>query len=222
MSHHVMPIHEMNGRFQIACPDQFDWQRWDVLIHMLNHPLDKALCPCATIDRLLKNHYGIGADTVALLRVDQAVGPVTTTDLSEEEAANEPTVVNLVNRNLSEAIRSDATDIHFEPYEGKYRVRYRIDAMLEDMSIPISVHLLKLALVSRIKIMITLDTTEKRLPQNERCQGSLMGHDYNLRVSILPGVYGEAVVIHLQSRQMVELDLRALGYESQEQTFAKL
>jgi type II secretory ATPase GspE/PulE/Tfp pilus assembly ATPase PilB-like protein len=221
ISHHVMPLEEVNGRLRVACADPFDWQRWDDLGCVLNRPLEKVLCPRPVIEKMLKANYGIGADTVERLlanRPDKDIKVVSrlSTDLSEEEAANEPTVVNLVNKILTEAIRANATDIHFEPYEDKYRVRYRIDGMLEDVSIPVSVKLLKLALVSRIKIMSNLDITEKRLPQDGRCQVSLGGQDYDLRLSILPGIYGEAVVIRLQTRQRVKLDLESLGFEAEE------
>jgi len=220
--HHIMPLSLHGGRLQLACWDPFDWQGWDDLRHMLGCPIDRVLSPRAVIDKLLKAHYGIGADTVQRLlagRSDPAQTAVVRTgsiNLSEEEAANEPTVVNLVNQILTEAIKANATDIHFEPHETKYRVRYRIDGMLDDVSIPASVKVLRLALVSRIKIMSNLDITEKRLPQDGRCQVSLCGQDYDLRISILPGVHGEAVVIRLQSRQMAKLDLETLGFEPQE------
>ncbi len=219
--HHVMPLSWKKGRLQLACWDPFDWQGWDDLRHLLNCPMDRVLSPRPIIDRLLKSHYGIGADTVQRLlagRTESATPAIRTgsIDLSEKEAANEPTVVNLVNQILTEAIRANATDIHLEPHETKFRVRYRIDGMLDDVSIPASVKMLKLALISRIKIMSNLDITEKRLPQDGRCQVSLCGQDYDLRISILPGVHGEAVVIRLQSRQMAKLDLEALGFEAQE------
>jgi len=220
--HHVMPLGIQNGRLQLACWDPFDWQSWDDLRHMLGCPIDKVLSPRPVIDKMLKAHYGLGADTVQRLmagRSESALTPVLrsgSVNLSEEEEANEPTVVNLVNQILSEAIRANATDIHLEPHETKYRVRYRIDGMLDDVSIPASVKMLRLALVSRIKIMSNLDITEKRLPQDGRCQVSLGGQDYDLRISILPGVHGEAIVIRLQSRQMAKLDLETLGFEPQE------
>jgi type II secretory ATPase GspE/PulE/Tfp pilus assembly ATPase PilB-like protein len=220
INHKIIPV-ENNGSLKIACSDPFDWRKWDDLVQILNRPLEKVLCPRSIIERMLKANYGLGADTVERMlanRTNKEVKVVTrnATDLSEMEAANEPTVVNLVNKILTEAIRVNATDIHFEPYEGKYRVRYRIDGILEDVSMPVSVNLLKLAMVSRIKIMSNLDITEKRLPQDGRSQVSLGGQDYDLRVSILPGTYGEAVVIRLQSRQMVKLDLEMLGFEAGE------
>jgi len=215
--YHVMPLGEVDGALNVACSDPFDWRRWDDLCYLLARPLRKVLSPRPVIERMLKANYGLGADTVERLlagRGDQDIRlhAAGSTDLSEEEAANEPTVVNLVNRILTEAIRSNATDVHLEPYESRYRVRYRIDGMLEDVSIPVSVRLLRLAMVSRIKIMSNLDITEKRLPQDGRCQVSLAGQDYDLRVSILPGVHGEAVVIRLQSRQMARYDLDTLGF----------
>ena len=221
MSHKVVPIAQVDGMLQVACSDPFEWRRWDELGQILDRPLQKVLSPRPVIERMLTANYGLGADTVERLlagrgQEEQQLVTAERTDLSEEAAANEPTVVNLVNRILTEAIRLGATDIHFEPYESKYRIRYRIDGMLEDVSIPISVKLLKLALVSRIKIMASLDITEKRLPQDGRAQVSLAGQQYDLRVSILPGVHGEAVDIRLQSRHMIRLDLEALGFEQEE------
>lgn len=222
IAHHVMPIEKCNGRMSVACWNPFDWQSWDELAYILGVRLEKVLCPRPVIERMLNTYYGIGADTVERLvanHTDKAVQVKgeTSTDLSEEEAANEPTVINLVNKILTEAIRSNATDIHFEPYENKYRVRYRIDGMLEDVSVPASVNMLKQALISRIKIMSGLDITEKRLPQDGRCQVSLGGQDYDLRVSILPGIHGGGVVIRLQNRQMVKLDLGTLGFGQEEE-----
>ena len=220
--HHVMPIEKRDGKLRVAWWDPFDWQRWDEFAQLLGRPVEMVLCPRPIIEKMLKANYGIGADTVERLLAESpdtvmhVRGPVTT-DLSEEEAANEPTVVNLVNQILTEAIRMNATDIHLEPYEGRYRVRYRIDGMLEDISVPPSVSKLRLAIVSRIKIMSNLDITEKRLAQDGRCQVALAGQDYDLRISILPGIYGEAVVIRLQTRQMVKLDLDSLGFETEEQ-----
>jgi len=221
VDNHVMPLGQANGRLRLACCDPFDWKRWDELSHILSRPLEKVLCPHGVIDRMLKTHYGIGADTVERLLAGKAeddlrIVAAAATDLGDEEAANEPTVVNLVNRILTEAIRSNATDIHLEPYEHSYRVRYRIDGMLEDVAVPVSVRLLRLAMVSRIKIMSSLDITEKRLPQDGRCQVSLAGQDYDLRISILPGIHGEAVVIRLQSRKMVQYELGTLGFATEE------
>lgn len=218
----VFPVAVDDGCLILATHDPFEWRRWDELAHLINTPIRRALAPRNTITGLIKTHYGLGADTVERLmegRGDQELQIADAgTDLSGEEAANEPTVVNLVNKILSEAIIANATDIHFEPYDSKYRVRYRIDGMLEEVSIPVSVKFLKSAVVSRLKIMSHLDITEKRLPQDGRARVTLGNSEYDLRVSILPGVYGEAINIRLQSRQMVKLELSGLGFQPPEQT----
>jgi len=217
--YHAVPLEVLDGVVSLTWADPFDWEAWDDLAQLLGMHTRMVLCPHAIIDRLLKLNYGLGADTVDHLVAGQtdghAMADVGATDgaLAEEDAANEPTVVNLVNRILSDAISAGATDVHFEPFETKYRVRYRIDGMLEDVPMPASVKLLKLAVISRIKIMADLDITEKRLPQDGRAGFSVGLNEYDLRVSILPGVYGEAVNIRIQNRQMVKLDLEALGYE---------
>ena len=218
---HVIGIDEIDGRLRVACSDPFNWRRWDELVHIVGRPLDIALCPRDVISKMLKTHHGVGAGTVEHLvagRSDEALAVVSgaNTDLAEEEAANEPTVISLVNQILADAIRAHATDVHLEPGENRYRVRHRIDGLLEDVPVPESVKLLKQALVSRIKVMSDLDITEKRLPQDGRCWVSLAGEDYDLRVSILPGVHGEAVVIRLQNRQMARLDLEDLGFRPEE------
>jgi len=222
LGHQVIPVEEVDGTLRVACCDPFDWRTWDDLCHVLGRQLEKVLCPRPVLEKALKAGYGLGADTVDRLlsaRPDenaQLVG-LATTDLSDEEAANEPTVVNLVNQVLSEAIRASATDIHFEPHESKYRIRYRIDGMLEDVSMPATLNMLRLAVVSRIKIMSGLNIAEKRLPQDGRARVSMAGQEFDLRVSVLPGIHGEAVVIRVQNRQMVSLDLASLGFEDDDQ-----
>lgn len=217
----VFPVGVEGGELVLVTHDPFEWRRWDELVHLIDAPVRRVLAPRNLIAGLIKTYYGLGADTVERLmegRGDQELQVADAgTDLSGEEAANEPTVVNLVNKILSEAIVANATDIHFEPYDSKYRVRYRIDGMLEEVSIPVSVKFLKSAMVSRLKIMSHLDITEKRLPQDGRARVNLGNSEYDLRVSILPGVYGEAINIRLQSRQMVQLELPGLGFQPSEQ-----
>ncbi len=219
----VMPIEDAGGTLRVACWNPFDWQGWDEFAHIADQPLERILCSRSRIDEMIKANYGIGAAAVDHLvsagGIEQASNVSSAaTDLSAEDAANEPTVVNFVNRVLVEAINADATDIHFEPYDKKYRIRYRIDGMLEDVPIPPSLETLRYAIVSRVKIMSGLDITEKRLPQDGRAQVSLGGQTCDLRVSILPGVHGEGVVIRVQNRQTVKLDLGALGFREDERS----
>jgi general secretion pathway protein E/type IV pilus assembly protein PilB len=220
--HQVVPFEDRDGRLRVAVGDPFDWASWDDLQQVVEGTLEKVLCPPTIIEKMIRTHFGLGADTVERLvsgREDRelvSIGPQTT-DLSDEKAANEPTVVNLVNQILSEAIREGVTDIHFEPFESRYRIRYRIDGMLEEVPIPASVNALQKSVVSRIKIMSGLDITNKRLPQDGRAQVSLGGQRCDLRVSVLPGIHGEAIVIRVQNRQAVRLDLESLGFETHQQ-----
>ena len=221
-SYQIMPIEFVDDTLHIACSTPFDWQTWDELEHILCRKIQKVLCTQQTLDRLLKSSYGIGAETIDRLLASKndtsnELKTHITTDLSDEDAANEPTVVNFINQIILEAISNDATDIHFEPYDSKYRIRYRIDGSLENIPVPTSINTLKQALVSRIKIMANLDITEKRLPQDGRAQVTLRGIEFDLRISILPGIFGEAANIRIQRRQMVKLDLLSLGFHEDEQ-----
>lgn len=218
----IVPVGERDEVLRVVCSDPFNWREWDDLRHLLDRPLEQVLASRATVARLLKESYGLGAETVERLMLDRKGDDArprlgAAMELGDEDAANEPTVVNLVNRIISEAIAANATDIHFEPYEDKCRVRYRVDGLLEEVSIPQSVRHLKGAIVSRVKIMANLDITEKRLPQDGRARVTLKSSDFDLRVSILPGVFGEAINIRLLSRQMVQLELSGLGFHQDEQ-----
>jgi general secretion pathway protein E/type IV pilus assembly protein PilB len=219
VSHQAVPIRECQGQVLVAWRDPFDWHRWDEFRHLVGRPVQRVLCPRTIIERMIKAHYGVGAETVQRIvstrQQDDAPlqqSATDLTDLSEEEAANEPTVVNLMNQVIADAIRERATDIHFEPRDGRYRIRYRVDGILETVPIPVRVNTLKNAVVSRIKVMSGLNITEKRLPQDGRATVLMDGQKLDLRVSILPGIFGEAVVIRIQNRQNVKLDLEALGF----------
>ena len=227
IAHRVMPIREVGTRLEVACSDPFDSERFEELEHLLGRPVDRVICCRDVIDELIRQHYGIGADTVEQLvdNTGDTLEDVTAPsgNSSEEDSANEPTVVNLVNKVLTEAVRVQATDVHLEPYADRLRVRFRVDGVLEDVAMPASLHQLRLAIVSRIKIMANLDITEKRLPQDGRCQVSLGGQDFDLRVGILPGIHGEGIVVRLQNRQAAHLALDALGFgESHAQLIQEL
>lgn len=218
--HAVVPLREEEGSLHLGTSDPFGWRGWDELSQLLGRDLVRVLVPSAEVQRLLKGGYGLGAETIERLVVEGETeeGRLSAgaTDLSDERAANEPTVVNLVNRILGGAIEAGATDVHFEPFDRKYRVRYRVDGLLEDVALPASVRQLKVAMVSRLKIMSSLDITEKRLPQDGRARVSLRGQEYDLRVSVLPGVHGEAVNLRLQSRSMIQVELEGLGFAARE------
>ncbi len=136
-------------------------------------------------------------------------------DLGElESAAEQAPVVKLVNLILVDAIKKMASDIHIEPYEKSFRVRYRIDGVLyEVMKPPMK---LKNALISRLKIMSRLDIAERRLPQDGRIKLKTKGKEMDFRVSVLPTLFGEKVVLRLLDKSNLQLDMTKLGFEKKQ------
>ena len=140
--------------------------------------------------------------------------------MATNEAEDAP-VVKLVNLILSDAIKKSASDIHVEPYEKVFRVRYRIDGVLyEVMKPPVK---LRNAILSRIKIMSELDIAERRLPQDGRIKLKLgRGREMDFRVSVLPTLFGEKIVLRLLDKSNLQLDMTKLGFEvSQLQDFKR-
>jgi type IV pilus assembly protein PilB len=154
-------------------------------------------------------------DVLGMLKEEVDLDLVQTTDemdlSSLETAAEQAPVVKLVNLILMDAIRKQASDIHLEPYEKTMRVRFRIDGVLYEVMRPPS-HL-KNALISRVKIMSRLDIAERRLPQDGRIRLKTKGRDMDFRVSVLPTLFGEKVVLRLLDKAGLQLDMTKLGFE---------
>ncbi len=154
-------------------------------------------------------------DVLGMFRDDVDVDLVQTTeemDLSSVETAAETApVVKLVNLILMDAIRKQASDVHLEPYEKTMRVRFRIDGVLYEVMRP-PTHF-KNALISRIKIMARLDIAERRLPQDGRIRLKSKGREMDFRVSVLPTLFGEKVVLRLLDKAGLQLDMTKLGFE---------
>ncbi|MCZ6766410.1 MAG: ATPase, T2SS/T4P/T4SS family, partial [bacterium] len=130
--------------------------------------------------------------------------------LEEVQSADAP-VVKLVNSLIADAVSKGASDIHVEPYERHMRVRFRIDGMLHEMMSP--PYKMKMAITSRLKIMAELDIAEKRVPQDGRIKLRIAGKQIDLRVSTLPTIYGEKVVMRILDKSNLEIDLTKLGFE---------
>ncbi len=180
------------------------------------------------IKKLLSHHQDQQAatenvdDMLGLLKEDLDVDLIESTqemDMSFlEDAADQAPVVKLVNHILMDAIRKQASDIHLEPYEKSMRVRFRIDGVLYEMMRPPLQ--LRNALVSRLKIMSRLDIAERRLPQDGRIKLKARGREMEFRVSVLPTLFGEKVVLRLLDKSGLQLDMTKLGFEeSQFQAF---
>lgn len=187
----------------------------------LGMEIERVLAPEEEILIAIRKYYGVGSETVEQI-LSQEPGEVRSVyeerrgrveDL--EKGAGEASVIKLVNQIIQEAISSRATDIHLEPYRNKVRLRYRIDGILYDMRLPEEIKYLYDSIVSRIKIMANLDLVERRLPQDGRAIIKIQGRQVDLRVSTIPSLYGESVVIRILPVRLL-YRLEDLGFSSQE------
>src|SRR5882724_3460940 len=182
----------------------------------------------SAIHAVIKKHFGLGAETVEKLRQERGGAELDQEivfDVQDKEAdsALEATVSGFVDQILHEALRLRATDIHLEPYANSIRLRYRVDGILETVPVPMDIRQLHAALVSRLKIMAGLNIAEKRLPHDGRIAMKTGDEEYDLRVSVVPTKYGEAVCLRILGRQSLFLDLGQLGMEpNQERVFEQL
>ena len=177
----------------------------------------------AAIERLYARHHESIQDVVKQIEQDKGLAQLAnrnpnTIDLEAiEEMAEAAPVRKLLNMVLLLAIKDKASDIHFEPFEEEYKMRYRVDGILYEL-VPPPRHLAP-AIASRIKVMANLDIAERRLPQDGKIQLALGGNSVDIRVSTLPTMFGESVVLRILDRSVVHLDLRMLGMP--EDTLAK-
>jgi general secretion pathway protein E/type IV pilus assembly protein PilB len=173
------------------------------------------LAPSAEIDRALKKLLGVGADTLQTLTADanelQVIDADKEDDLDLANAAQDASIIRFVNQVMTEAIDGRATDVHVEPFEDELRLRYRIDGVLQEANVPPSVRRFHAAIVSRIKILSHLDIAEKRLPQDGRIKIKISGREIDVRVSIIPMIHGEAVVLRILDRGDMQLGTEHIG-----------
>ena len=182
----------------------------------------------SAVHAVIKKNFGLGAETIQKLREERGgteINQEIVFDVQgkETDSAVEATVSAFVDQILQEALRLNATDVHLEPYVNSIRLRYRVDGMLESVPVPADMRHLHSAVVSRLKIMAGLNIAEKRLPHDGRIAMKTGSEDYDLRVSIVPTKYGEAVCLRILGRQSLFLDLGQLGMElNQEAIFGQL
>ena len=217
----LLPLAEDDGVVLTATSAPFDTTGLDELSLASGKPCQAVLATAAGIDRCLTQLLGIGADTVQSMVSDAGAG-VQVLDRDDEDgvdlaqAAEDASVIKFVNQVLSEAIELRATDVHFEPFENELRVRYRIDGVLQAAAIPAEVRRFQAAIVSRMKILSRLDIAEKRLPQDGRIKLRIAGREIDVRVSVIPMLHGEAVVLRLLDRNAALLGLEQLGMSAKD------
>ena len=216
--YNFVPIEERNGTIVIAVCDPLNSQLLDDIRLMLKRRVEAAVTTPEEIGRTTKALYGLGADTVErILSDNDSVASVLSiesqnlsSDLGDENI--DASIIKFVNELLLEAIQSQATDIHIEPFEDQLRVRYRIDGILHQIPTPASIRGFHSAIVSRVKIMASLNIAEKRLPQDGKILASVGDDRFDLRVSVLPTPHGETVNIRILSRASMFMTLDQLGF----------
>ncbi len=206
----VVPLRDEAGTLVVALADPLNASILQDLSFVVGSPVRGVLATEADVARTLEQHYGgAGKEGLhgAVVEATQSAGKL---DLEDRQAmAASAPVVKLLNYILLAAIRDKASDIHLEPFEHEFKVRYRVDGSLFEVEAPpLS---LAPALVSRVKVMASLDIAETRVPQDGRIELSLGGRPIDLRVSTLPTVHGESAVLRVLDRSVVSLDLAKLG-----------
>src|SRR5688500_10975919 len=203
LRHRILPLEDQGGVTLVAISRFSDTAALDELRVACGRDVAPALAPSIEIERCLKRILGVGADTLQTLSADtelQVIDADKDDDLDLTNAAQDASIIRFVNQILTEAIEARATDVHIEPFEDQLRLRYRVDGVLVQANVPPSVRRFHAAIVSRIKILSHLDIAEKRLPQDGRIKLKIAGREIDVRVSIIPMIHGEAVVLRILDR----------------------
>ena len=216
--HQVVPVGDYGTTIQLAVADPMNPSRIDELNFLLKRDIAVVVADPAQIARVIEARYGPdttsvsdaihemeGSSSIAKELAQVSAGGLDALD----DLANETPIIKFVNLVLKQAVLDRASDIHFEPFEDEFKIRYRVDGALYEMAPP--PRDLALPVVSRIKVMSNLNISERRLPQDGRISVNLDGKQIDLRVSTLPTQFGESVVLRVLDRSAVNLDLSSLG-----------
>jgi general secretion pathway protein E/type IV pilus assembly protein PilB len=216
-----VPIRQDNGTLTVATSDPFELGVLDELRLLTGNSIELVLADEDGLQRFIRANYGVGSDTLDALSAEAGVEVKGKPgDEDEIEQAQEASVIKLVNDILLEAIRERATDVHIEPYEHRLIVRYRIDGVLQRANVPETINRFSAAIISRLKIMSNMNIAEKRKPQDGRialkqrlpdASGRMVLQEFDLRVSIIPMLFGEGVVLRILNKSAVLMELSDLG-----------
>ncbi len=227
----LFPIRRDNGQLVVATSDPFDLYPIDEVSAATGLSVVPVLAGRSEISKLIKKHLGVGSETVEglLEQADDDDEPLQLLDEFQgdgselSEMAQEASVVRLVNEILLEAIETRASDVHIESQQSGLTIRYRIDGALVPQPVPPEINRFQAAIISRLKIMSRLNIAEKRLPQDGRIKLRVSGREVDVRVSVIPMIHGEGLVLRILDKGAMEFELHALGMEPDTyDVFAKL
>ena len=224
-TYQVVPLEydETSRSITIAMKSPDNFRAVDDLRLLMGFKVDAVVAPAQQIDKVLAKRYTGKTSSMAMIMAELGesdslaalAGRGESIDLEElSQAAEDNKVVRLVNLVLLQAIKDKASDIHFEPFEDEFKMRYRIDGILYEM-IPPPRHL-ALPIISRIKVMADLDIAERRLPQDGRIELTVNNNPVDLRVAVLPTMFGESVVLRVLDRSNIQLSLDKIGLRNDE------
>ncbi|MGA0902943.1 MAG: GspE/PulE family protein [Opitutales bacterium] len=209
----VVPLYLSDGGVHLLALDPFNSSIIDDLTFALNLEISIVVCDPVQVSTLLDHYYRQEQTSMDDLFGDVGLDQFENLDDAKEgdlvDAANETPIIRFVNLVIQQAIRAKASDIHFEPFEDEFRIRYRVDGALYEMSPPPKS--LALPVISRVKVISELNIAEHRIPQDGRIKMTIEGRAVDLRVSTLPTQFGESVVLRVLDKSAVNLDLDNLG-----------
>ena len=214
----VIPVKEENGHILVAVTDPYDIQMLDELSLILGKKVKPLLTAEDEILGYIKRYYGVGADTVARMVAESGSAAVEKNgefkeieEIDDAAMAQDTSIIQFVNQIFVEALKERATDIHLEPQQKGLKIRFRVDGNLRDVPIPPALKYFRGAIVSRIKIMAEMNIAERRLPQDGRIEMKSGGKHIDCRVSTIPTLYGEGVVLRILDKTSVRYGLKELG-----------
>jgi len=220
----LVPISRQNGTLTVATSDPFDLYAFDELRLLTGLAIQPVLATEEDIAKVIKANYGVAGDTIDEMMTAtgdddvKAIGDASAETEDLLEMAQEASVIKLVNEVFLEAVSERASDIHIEPYEKTLKIRYRIDGVLHEAAMPPQLSRFQAAIISRIKILSNLNIAEKRLPQDGRIKFQVGARQVDVRVSVIPMLFGEGIVMRLLDKATVLYSLPQLGMA--EDTFA--
>ncbi len=212
----LVPLSRENGTLVVATGDPFDVYALDELQTLTGLHVQAVLASPREISRFIKSHFGLGGETVTAMVEErkedvELLEEIEADDSELAKMAQEASVVKLVNQILIEAATERTSDIHIEPEENALRIRYRIDGILQTQSLPPEINRFQSAIISRIKIMARLNIAEKRLPQDGRIKMRVNNSEIDVRVSIIPMIHGEGIVMRLLDKTRMVFNLANVG-----------
>ncbi|MFW5996442.1 MAG: GspE/PulE family protein [Lentisphaeria bacterium] len=222
--YHIVPVMKSNGTIVIAMANPTELETLDSLRYILKTDVEGVIASKGQIDDALNTHYGKAEESVESFLEDVTEGNVEVAggleglggyEETTEDTTDDAPIIRLVSLIIMEAFKKEASDIHLEPLEKRFRVRYRIDGVLHEVDNP--PRYLQNNILSRAKIMAGMNIAEHRVPQDGRIEITAMGKDLDLRVSDIPTTHGESLVMRILDKTSILLGIPELGFMSDDQ-----